>query len=385
MSTSNKEFAYIIGCLTYKLFPDSRFPAPAEDTDWDRLYVLVENHRLSGLFFALGKDSDAWPLGFKHRLRADSYQYSLYGNQCSQRIKTFFETMNSFGVSVIVLKGWAHIQTIYGRDYSQRLCEDVDILIHPKDVDTVEEILLRLNYSHEKESWSGYDRRYHNGTRYFLSNADAAFAGTFSIGLHWGLIHIPSYDPRQIDVDHLFASALPLNVMDVPVLQLAPEDEVVYLCMHVGLHHRYDGALFRYFELASLIVNYGVDLDWQRVSETAVQWQQVLPVRRILRRIDQLWRRIMPPNVLDSFARVRPKFQERFVDFWIRKMREPAAFDHLLMWVTFPRIWERPLIALQDIFPSLEYMRARYGHAPLDFWPLLYVRRFFRALRLLDS
>jgi hypothetical protein len=385
MNALSIELTYIIDCLAYKLFPDSEFPVPAEDINWERLYALIETHRLSGLFFALGQNADAWPADFKHRLRMDGYQYSLYGDQCSQSIKMFLEAMNSLGVGVIVLKGWAHIQTIYDQDYSQRLCEDIDVLVHPKDVDVVEDMLRSLGYSHEMEGWSGYDRRYNNSTRYFVPGADVDFANTFSVGLHWGLIHIPSYDPQQINVDSLFANALRLDVMGVPVLQLSPEHEVVYLCGHLGLHHRFDGALFRYYELASCIVNNRVAMDWQKIMDISIHWRHILPVQHILRRVIQLWPGVIPLEVLNLLSKVKPEYQERFVDFWITSMNDLPVYDHLLTWITFPRIWERPLIALQDVFPSKEYMIARYGNAPLGFWPLLYIRRFFRALRFLKS
>ena len=381
MNTSDKELSYIVDCLAYKLSPGSIFPVPKGDLDWDRLYVLAESHRLSGLFFVLGNDADVWPSNFMQRLRKDAYQYSLYGDQCSQSIKTFLGAMNSLGVRVIVLKGWAHIQTIYDRDYSQRLCEDIDVLIHPKDVDVVEDMLRSLGYSQEMEGWPGYERRYKNSTRYFVPGSEMDFADTFSVGLHWGLIHIPSYDPQQIDVDSLFANALHLDVMGLPVLQLSPEYEVVYLCGHLGLHHRFDGALFRYYELASCIVNNRIDMDWQKIVDMSVQWRHVLSVQRVLSRVIQLWPGVIPLEVLDLLSKVKPKHQERFVDFWINTMSDLPVYDHLLTWITFPRIWERPLIALQDIFPSKEYMTARYGNAPMGFWPLLYIRRFFRALR----
>ena len=385
MNASDKELSYIIDCLTYKLFPDSIFPVPKGDLNWDRLYVLVESHRLSGLFFALGKDADVWLSHFTQRLRKDAYQYSLYGDQCSQSIKTLLGATNSLGVRVIVLKGWAHIQTIYDQDHGQRLCEDIDILVHPKDVDVVEDTLQSLGYSQEMESWPGYDRRYNNGTRYFVPDAEVDFASTFSVGLHWGLIHIPSYDPQQIDVDSLFANAIHLDVMGESVLQLSPEHEVVFLCGHLGLHHRFDGALFRYYELASCIVNNKVAMDWQKVIDTSIQWRHILPVQRVLHRIAQFWPGTIPLEVLSSLSKMKPKYQERFVDFWVNRMGDIPALDHLLTWITFPRILERPLIALQDIFPSKEYMIARYGKAPLGFWPLLYVGRLFRALQFFRS
>jgi len=283
---------------------------------------------------------------------------------------------------VIVLKGWAHIQNIYDRDFGQRLCEDIDILVHPHDVDAVEDIFRRQNYIVEEQSWPGYNRRYHNGTRYFFSESSIEFGGTFSIGLHWGLIHTPSYNPGRIDMDALFAAALPLLVMGIPIFQLAPEDEVVYLCGHIGLHHRFDDAIFRYYELAALLVRVGDELDWSKVIEKSIQWHLILPVGKVLGKIGGLWKGIINTKILNKLDGIQPGLDEKIASLWIEKTPGRPVFDHILKWITFPRVLERPLIMLQDIFPGPEYMASRYGNAPLGFWPFLYLRRFFRMFRV---
>ncbi len=380
MIVVDKEQDYLVDCLAYKLFPGQGFPIPSADMDWGKLYILIDHHRLSGQLFMLGQGvATDWPASFETRLKLDCYKYSLYGKQCSAHIKVVLKAITDAGVKLIVLKGWAHIQTIYNGDYSQRPCDDIDLLVHPNDIDIVESILRRLDYVIEKESWPGYNRRYHNGTRYFIPNNETEIAGRFSVGLHWGLIHTPSYDPKQIDVDSLFANARPLDVLNIPVFQLSLEDEVVYLCGHLGLHHRFDDSLFRYYELAVLIRLAGARLNWQNVIEKSIQWRHVVPVGRVLHSIHQLWLGVVLPEILEIIDGVRAGPGERFVDIWINKTRGHPIFLHILRWFTFPRVLERPLIALQDIFPSLGYMVSRYGSAPVGLWPLLYVRRFFRA------
>lgn len=386
MEYPNRELEYITSCLEYKLFAGRAFPFPSPDLDWDKLYVLVQKQRLSGHMYMLGQNiATGWDENFAYRLRLDYYQYSLYGEYCSGHIKRILEALTSLGIRVIVLKGWAHIQTIYGRDFGQRLCEDIDILVHPDDVDAVEAVFDRQNYIVEEQSWPGYNRRYHNGTRYFVPNSKAEFGGTFSVGLHWGLMHIPSYDPRQIDVDALFATSMPLSIMGIQVLQLAPEDEIAYLCGHVGLHHRFDDAIFRYYEVAALLVMTSGELDWSKIIEKAIRWCLVLQVRKTLGNIEESWKGLLDSEVLSKLDAIQPKLRERILNFWIENTRGQPVFDHILKWFTFPRIWERPLIMLQDIFPGPEYMVSRYGDAPLGLWPLLYLRRFFGVFHIYSN
>ena len=382
MSLKNhKEKEYVIACLAWNLFAGQAFPIPDPELDWDELYAFVDRQRLSGHLYMFGRSQRAgWPPDFEHKLRLDYYQYSLYGQQCSIYVRSFLRELTNRGIKVVVLKGWAHIQTIYKKDHGQRLCNDIDVLIHPSDVGFVEEILNQNGYTAEKESWPGYNRRYHNGARYFVPKMDAGFADTFSIGLHWGLIHFPSYDPKKIDIDEVFASVRQLQVMGLDVFQLAPEDEVVYLCGHAGLHHRFEDALFRYYEIAFLLSHAASDFDWQKVIERTMQWRHVLLVRNILNHINDLWSGMVDDDVLGRLGKLKAGLGEYFVDLWIRKTRGNLIYDHLLVWLTFPRFWERPLIMLQDIFPSAEYMFDRYGNPPFGFLPALYLIRFLRSI-----
>ena len=386
MESTSREWEYIISCLAYKLFAGQAFPRPSPDMDWEKLYNLIQQQRLSGHMFRLGQNvATGWDAGFEHRLRLDYYQYSLYGEYCSGHIKRILKAITSLEIRVIVLKGWAHIQTIYDRDFGQRVCEDIDILIHQDDIDAVTDILRGQGYTPELESWPGYNCRYHNGTRYFAPQANAGFAGNFSIGLHWGLIHIPSYNPGRIDVEALFDESLPLQIMDVPVLQLASEDEIVYLCAHLDLHHRNEDAIFRYYELARFISKSGGELNWSKVIEKSTRWRLALSVDKILRRINGFWDGLVRLDILIKFDNIQAGLDEKLVDLWLEKTYGHPASSHVMRWITFHRIWERPLILLQDVFPSSGYMISRYGNAPLGFWPFLYLRRFFRVFRLVKS
>jgi len=376
----HNEKEYIVACLAWKLFPGRVFPTPSPDLNWDGLYAFVDHQRLAGYLYVLGKSQiTEWPPEFERNLQLDYYQYSLYGEQCSVYIHSLLKGLTSRDIKVVVLKGWAHIQTIYNEDYGQRLCNDIDILVHPRDVDSVEEMLRQAGYMAEKESWPGYNRRYHNGARYFVPHMDVGFAETFSVGLHWGLIHFPSHDPKKINIDDVLANTTPLQVAGVDVFQLAPEDEVVYLCSHLSLHHRFDPALFRYYEIAFLIHNIASDFEWQKVIGRSLQWNHVLLVRKILNQVNELWSGILNDEVLQRFSKLTINLGERWVDLWIRKTRGYPMYDHVLVWLTFPRFWERPLIMLQDIFPGVEYMTYRYGNPPFGFLPALYLIRFLRS------
>ena len=380
----DREIDFIRDYLASGLFPERPLPIPSAALDWERLALLLASHRLSAHFSVLGKSQhELWDPAFLENLKKNRYSLMFYGDQCALHIRALLSALNKLDIPVIILKGWVYIPRIYGGDHSQRMCEDIDILVHPQEIDRVEEILRGLHFQLAMESWQGYNHRYTNGARYFVGGKSGVPGSTFSIGLHWGLWHTPSYDAKLIDIDALFERAHPLDVATVPALELSIEDHIVYACAHLGLHHRFEDSLFRFYELAAIILKADSVIDWEKVIARASSWRVVLPTRYVLGRTRALWQEVIPEWVLESLNALRPEPIELFTERWTVATRGRPAFAHLLTWLTFPNWKQRFLILLQDIFPGPDYMVHRYGQAPGGVWQLLYFRRFFRAIGFL--
>lgn len=378
------ETGYLLACLAHGLDESRPWPHPPRGLDWKRLLALLDRHRLTGFFHALGRsDSESWPEDFHEQLRLERYRWMVHGEQSRSRVHSVLGALTSAGVDVIVLKGWAHISSIYGGDASQRLCEDVDLLVHPRDAETAGKILRSLGCLHQPPAWPGYAQRYNNGEVYFFAPLNSLKRDAFSVGLHWGLLHVPSYDPSRVDVDALFARARAIDVAGLAVKELAVEDAIVYASAHLFLHHYLNPALFRYYEMAVSICSAGASLDWDKLIRTASGWDAIIPLQQAVRQIEACWPELIPPAALKNIEQLTPDRRERFISAWLKWTRGRPTFDHLLVWLTFPDWKQRPLIFLQDVFPGPEYLRWRYGAAPFGFWPLLYLRRLSRSLVLL--
>ena len=372
--TESKELSYIRTCLRYQLFPNQALPVLSADIDWDKLFQLLKWHGLAAYFYtlraSLGLD---WPVGFRRQLRIDRDMLLLYGDQCACRVKAVLSSLCTSGMDVIVLKGWAFIQTLYNRDYSLRFCEDIDILVRPQDSLKAAGILKELGYQSLPECWPGYHQRYLNAQAFILADQPKIYKQVFSVGLHWGLLHPPFYNPEQPKTETLFTYARLLNVAGVDVLELSIEDQILYSCAHLGLHHKYDEALHYYFEIGALICHGGTTLDWATIIQRAWEWQCIIPLRRVLVSLEELWPGLVSADVLQQIKALSPVFLERFVDWWFGKTSDRPSFEHLLMWVTTPG-WRRRLgMAFQMIFPSPAYLRKKYGPAPSGFWLISYI------------
>lgn len=377
------ETSYILSCLESRLFPAQSWLAPTADLDWERFFALVMKNRLSGLFYALGCEQPLlYPDAIRERLRLEHYAWMLHGDRCAEKITTCLSALTAAGIPVIVLKGWAWIQTLYGGDHSLRFCEDIDLLVHPMQVDDAERILQEQEYIPDDEPWPGYTRRFMN-CRAFLASLHISGSRAFGVGLHWGLLHSPAYDPDQIDVRALFEKAGPVRVAGVEVLELCIEDQIAYACAHLGLHHRYDPAFFRFYELAALVQRAGPLLNWDEVFTRAVNWQCVIPAQRILKHTHTLWQDVIPLTVIEEVNALKPSPRERLVDQWLQKYAHVRSMNILLDWLTQPGFWKCFQKAFQDIIPSPAYMRRRYSPAKKRSIHFLYVRRFLRLLDII--
>jgi hypothetical protein len=379
-SVDDREFEFIRLALASRLFPERPFPNPPVDLDWERLDFLLRQHRLSAHFYVLGKSGRYnWPTPFRERLRLDHYSLIIYSDQFISRIKPVLEALKKANIPVIVLKGWALIQTIYGGNHGHRIYEDIDILVHPQDVDAAEVTLKKLGWQPEEEPRPGYARCYYNAQAYFLEQIENP-GRVYSIGFHWGLLHHPAYNPEQIDVKEIFRRAHPLKIADVSVLEMSIDDQIVYYCAHIVIQHHSDQSLLRYYEIAAVIRELNSNLDWQKVEKHAKGWKLVLPLKKVIQKVEELWPGTVPTSVVNSIEKNKPAMSEEFIHSWYEITNYNSSFEHLLTWLTMLGIKRRFLYIFEEVFPNQEFMAKNYGFAPAGFWPLLYIRRFLLVL-----
>lgn len=377
------EEAFIRACLAHLLDPGRPLPGPPPEMDWERVTGLLARHKLAGVFYRLGKEQPTLlDEAIQQRLRRDYHSALLWGKECSQEASLALARLRQAGVPTVVLKGWALIPTVYQGDFGQRTFADIDLLVPPQRGAESERILLEMGYRARLETWPGFSRRYENGRSYQKPRELGPFRTIFAIGLHWALLDTPFYF-RKIPVEKLFVRASPLQVAGVGVLALSPEDHLVYACGHLAMHHRYDPALYRFYEIAALFLRARQAFDWEAVLARAAGWRLVLPVQRVLAHLDGLWPGLLPAEVLVKSGELTPTLAERWVHDWMVKKRDNNAIRALVTWLTLPGVGKRLGFLLETAFPRPAYMRGRYCRQRPHRWPLAYLLRVGLGVRFL--
>jgi hypothetical protein len=283
---------------------------------------------------------------------------------------------------VIVLKGWALVPLVYDGDPSQRPSEDIDLLVKPRDMSRVTDVLYNLNYRDGSiEPWPGYYRRFKNCCHYLSSETYLDSALAFNIDLHWGFPDEP-YNDRRFDDESIFERSRPIKISGVEVNSLATEDYLIYASVHMA-HHGYCDSLSRYYEIAALILKAGSTLDWETVITNAPSWGVTIPLRRMINDLGKLWPGIIPHEVQDLLMKEKPSWIERSI-FWslmnIHNNKEKEAINILLSYLHTPGQFWRLRYILETAFPGPTYLNHYFGPAPGNLWPLLYFRRFYQFL-----
>jgi hypothetical protein len=377
----DKELNYIRNCLRAYLFQQNFTIPPPSNLDWNKFHQLLIQHQLTGLFTILGRSNpNIMPKATRDLLREDRYRQLLYTDWCAQQAGSILTLLRDLNIPVIVLKGWALVQIVYGGDYSQRSSSDIDLLVKPGDLPRVSEALHDLDYrDFAMEPWPGYFSRYINSSHYISAHSYPGSDTTFNIDLHWGFPDAPYYD-RRIEVEALFERSQSIRISGIEVNNLATEDDLIYTGVHMA-HHGYSETLSRYYDMAALILQAGSALKWENVLTNASTWRVTLPLRRMIAELSRIWPGIIPAWVLQDAQKLKSSWGERFIDWSLTKSNNKEAASILLSCLNTPGFFWRLRFFLETAFPGQSYLRYYFGRAPGNLWPLLYFRRFYQFLK----
>jgi len=178
----------------------------------------------------------------------------------TNRLLAILNLFKENNITALPFKGPVLAETVYG-DLSLRQFVDLDILVHKDDALSARDLLISAGYRPEiklsPEQANAYVRSEDNCT--LLSND-----GRVNIELHWEMSG--TYSPVFLDLKILAARLETATLDGKEVLNLSPEDLLVYLCMH-GCKDHWE-ALDHICCVAELL-NHHPNMDWQQVTQLA--------------------------------------------------------------------------------------------------------------------
>lgn len=340
--------------------------------DWEAFLTLAEAERVAPLLHnVLGK------LGILPPEIADVLQrsYRLTGIQNlvrSRELGHCLRALASAGLPVIVLKGTALVETVYGNVALRPMC-DVDLLIERPHMSAIHPILHDLGYQLERaETHPGVLAEHEN---------EVAFRkpGTIptSVDVHWSLFDSPYYQQR-ISMDWFWQTAQPRNISGVDERILGPEALIIHLCGHLALHHTGTGLLW-WHDIAEALTFYAADLDWQTLLARTQEYGLILPVREVLTQLASDWHVAIPESVLDRLHAMQPTEEEQRL-FGRHSTPRPAGQRFMEDLGSMTDWRARLRFARTNLLPSADYMQRRYAIRHRWLVPIYYPYRWLRGL-----
>ncbi len=349
------ETRWILDCIR-SLNAQAALSPPVSSLDWNLLLASAEAEGLApALGFVLRAGAEGVPARVRERLSrhlTDSVARQLV---LSRELAGLLRHFDAAGVPVIPLKGLALGEMLYP-DPALRPSSDLDLLIRPETLLRVDGLLRDVGYRRlpDAHSWD-FDVAYDRATLYEGPSG-------VRVDLHWGLLSDPRYSWNEREGLTVWDRAVRIRVAGEKALGLCPEDLLLYLALHLAVHHGLAGLLW-YWDLFLVMDRWAGALDWQAVVERASRWQVRAALYFALLGLELFFGPSAPASVM---GRVKPRGPRAATVGYLLRHRgahRRSQLEHLIALLLVDR--SRDLLApVRDVLcPPPDWVRARYEGA----------------------
>ena len=342
--------------------------------DWNAVHRIADAQRIAPLIYHVLREEDFVPRSTAEALR-DAYHVAAGRNLIFlHELRTVLRRLAAEDVPVIVLKGAALAETVYQK-IALRPMADIDLLVHQHDLTASLEVLAKLGFARPRvETRTGATAAYENELILYKTAATRV-----PLEIHWGLFDSPFYQ-HVIPMDWFWETARPFRIDDTPALMLGLEAQLLHLSGHLHLHHTGNELLWLH-DVAQLIIANQERINWNELLARMLQYQLVLPVQLVLRRVKDVWAAPIPDHVVERLSAVQPSRAEARTFTWLTTENRSVARRLWVDVASMPGWRGRLHFAWTALFPSVAYMQQRYHISHPLLVPFYYPYRWLRGIR----
>lgn len=341
--------------------------------DWEAIGALAAAERIGPLLYEGSRHTDVLPTWLIDQFRAVYLETAAHNLLRLRELSALLTVLSGRGLQVIVLKGMALVERIYGNP-ALRPMLDVDLLVRRENVGPALDALASVGYRSSKpEMTPGVTLAYENELS--LSKPERP---DWRLELHWGLFDSP-FHQRRIAEESLWDTAELAIFEGAPAHVLSPELMLLHLCGHLVLHHAGRGMLWK-ADVAEVVYREQKRLDWNIVLARAAALHLVMPLQAVLPATAGDWGAPVPPEVLARLAALSPDAGEMRAFDSLTAGYRPAGRRLLDDLRALPGGRARAAFLYHNLFPSAAYMDERYGIRHRVLRPFYYLYRWVRGL-----
>lgn len=353
------------------------------ELNWRFLLSMANRHRVLALLYASLKSEGRLELvpgdarQALHSAARESIGQSLALTVELVRILREFERQ---GIPAIPCKGPVVAMVAYG-DLSYRSFCDLDILVPESHFHIADRALVALGYRAGIRLSAKEEESYLNNECALPFRNDAR---GHIVELHWRLcernasVHLP--------VGALWQRVTPVGLPGMNVSSLAPEDLVLYLCVH-GAKHRWER--LEWVVCVAEIIRRHPELDWQAIFERADRYRIARLLRVGLHLASSILGVELPAAVMERVAAdpsARTLAESVKGDWFVPAQVETHYQERATRYLFMMRSREKWADRARILFYSAVRPPHPSAHEWIDLPPrLAFLHRIFRPVRLLGE
>lgn len=279
-------------------FLSSAPPDPNDDiaaaTAWPDILTLAQRHGVGpALYYGCVRAGvqAAIPPAALHALRTSYHRNAARNMQMQHELARVLALFEQQRIPVIPLKGAYLAEAVYG-SIALRTMQDIDLLVRADDVPQAWAGLERLGYDPMRPVHLEAERAYHFHLPPFVKK------NALPLELHWQLTARAA--PFAIPINALWERSQPGRIAGFPVRCLAPEDLMLYLCIHLVYAHMFTTGVRSLLDIAALLRR--SSLDWHAFQRSASAWHAEKCAYLGLYLVNALLREKIPPERLTALT-----------------------------------------------------------------------------------
>jgi len=201
------------------------------------------------------------PAKILHQLQKRHKESTIHNLIVFGQAQKLLLTLRKVGIPAIIPKGISTSQK-FSHDNLKGV-GDIDLLVKKEDINRLEKVLAGLGW----KAVAGYKKIKQERFRNNYQLPQFAIAGA-TLDTHWNLC-----TEVKIDAAELWEDAVPFNFEGAKALELSPEKNLCYLCIHSSLIHGFDFFLRDLADINETILHYGKKINWEKLCAVSKKWK----------------------------------------------------------------------------------------------------------------
>lgn len=348
-----------------------------ERVDWGRFLKKARQEGVSPLVFSrLPKiiiNRDDIPRYVREKLKEDYYLNAARNTLIFEELGRVLEAFKKAGLQVIVLKGAALADIVYG-NLALRPMYDVDLLVRKEDLYQIDNELKRFgyfSYDGAVDDIDPFSPAYLTSLLYQNSSRNS-----LAIHIHWHFVNstIPNeYYIRNIKIEDIWQDAEKTDIAGVETWVMAPHHLLIHLSEHAFKHSL--GRLSLFCDINEAINCYQERLDWDLLIKDSFKFGLNRMVYLALYFTSRFLGVKMPEDVL---LRLRPERFSLYEKIFIKLVSNNHRFygmGYLVHLSGNKGISEKARFVLRTLFPPRHFIARRLRISQEKVSPIFYLRR----------